>query len=299
MPDLLDIQFAPAVGAPAGAVAAACWRGIGARQHRRARHRRAQRRARCQEGGDGRPASPARPRAPIEILAAARHRHPAADPARHGQGAQGARPPPARRLCLRPDQRPQGRAPPRSSPTRPTPARSAPRCSPPTSRYGALLRSYTFKKYRTKKPPEDGAEGDLLATACTRLVIQCAKPDARRQGCSQMPQGAWPRACSSRATSSTSRPTSWAPSSSPSACAISRSAGLEVEVLDRGPARRAQDGRAAGGRAGQRAALARGRACSGTAPSPSAPRPLCFVGKGVCFDTGGISIEAGCAAWRT
>ena len=44
--------------------------------------------------------------------------------------------------------------------------------------FGALLRSYTFKKYRTKKPPEDGAEGEPARDGLTRLVIQCAKPDA-------------------------------------------------------------------------------------------------------------------------
>jgi len=52
-----------------------------------------------------------------------------------------------------------------------------PRRSPPTSRFGALLRSYAFKKYRTSRKSEDGVE-DEPRDGLRRLTIQCAKPDA-------------------------------------------------------------------------------------------------------------------------
>ena len=42
---------------------------------------------------------------------------------------------------------------------------------------GALLRSYTFKKYRTTRKSEDGAEEEPR-DGLRKLVIQCAKPDA-------------------------------------------------------------------------------------------------------------------------
>ena len=42
---------------------------------------------------------------------------------------------------------------------------------------GALLRSYTFKKYQTKSEPRT-ARRRRRAQGLRKLVIQCAKPDA-------------------------------------------------------------------------------------------------------------------------
>ena len=67
--------------------------------------------------------------------------------------------------------------------------------------------------------------------------------------------------------------------------------GLEIEVLDEDRAQGPQDGGAAR-RSVRAASVPRASSsCNGTAPSPSAPRRSCFVGKGVCFDTGGISMK--------
>ncbi|HSR82038.1 MAG TPA: M17 family peptidase N-terminal domain-containing protein, partial [Hyphomicrobiaceae bacterium] len=43
--------------------------------------------------------------------------------------------------------------------------------------FGALLRSYAFKKYRTTRKSEDGAE-DEPRDGVRRLTVHCAKPDA-------------------------------------------------------------------------------------------------------------------------
>ena len=155
--------------------------------------------------------------------------------------------------------------------------------------YGALLRSYTFKKYRTKKPPEDGAEEEA-----TRGPAQARHPvrqaGRRRQGCSQarkaLAEGIVPRPRSRQRAGQHAGPRRVR-----RAHARPRASRPRGRDPRRGPARRARrwarcwpSGRAA-------SAPRAWSSCSGTAPSPSAPRRCASSARAWCFDTGGISIK--------
>jgi leucyl aminopeptidase len=154
--------------------------------------------------------------------------------------------------------------------------------------YGALLRSYTFKKYRTKKPPEDSAEGEPARDGLTRLLIQCAKPDAAAklfQMRKALAEGVFLARDLVNEPANVLGPVEFADRMRDIA-----QSGLEVEVLD-------QEQLAA---LKMRALLAVGQ--GSVRPSrvvvlqwhgakSKRTKPLCFVGKGVCFDTGGISIK--------
>ena len=66
--------------------------------------------------------------------------------------------------------------------------------------------------------------------------------------------------------------------------------GVEVEMLDVQGDEEARHGRAARRRPGLARGQPRRRSCAGTAARRATP-PVAFIGKGVCFDTGGISIK--------
>jgi leucyl aminopeptidase len=154
--------------------------------------------------------------------------------------------------------------------------------------YGALLRSYTFKKYRTKKPAEDGTDGEPARDGLTRLVIQCAKPDAAAklfQMRKALAEGVFLARDLVNEPANVLGPVEFADRMRDLA-----QSGLEVEVLD-------QEQLAA---LKMRALLAVGQ--GSVRPSrvvvlqwhgakSKRAKPVCFVGKGVCFDTGGISIK--------
>jgi leucyl aminopeptidase len=147
---------------------------------------------------------------------------------------------------------------------------------------GACLRAYRFDKYRATKDPEED-QGEVA-----RLTLHLAEPAAA--------EAAWRGAAAVIAGVSHSRDLVAEPANvlSPQAFAdacveLGSSLGLEVEVLDR----------AALQRLGMNALLAVGQG-SAREPrvallrwsgGPPDQPPVALIGKGVCFDSGGISIK--------
>jgi leucyl aminopeptidase len=151
---------------------------------------------------------------------------------------------------------------------------------------GGLLRSYTFKKYRTRKP-EEGAEGEPR-NGLTRLVVQCAKPEAAAKAFASrkaIADGVFLARDLVNEPANALGPVEFAERMRDLA-----SAGLEVEVLD--------EDQLAALKMGALLAVGQGSARPSRvvvlqwhgAKSKRA-KTLCFVGKGVCFDTGGISMK--------
>jgi leucyl aminopeptidase len=154
--------------------------------------------------------------------------------------------------------------------------------------YGALLRSYAFKKYRTKKPPEDGADAEPARDGLTKLVIQCAKPDAAAklfQARKALAEGIFLARDLVNEPANILGPVEFADRMRELA-----SAGLEVEVLDEDQlAELKMNALLAVGQGSERPSRVVVLQWHG-AKSKRA-KTLCFVGKGVCFDTGGISMK--------
>ena len=151
--------------------------------------------------------------------------------------------------------------------------------------FGALLRSYNFDKYRTKKSEADEEEKhDGLRT----LSIQCGKPDAAAKAFASRratAEGVFLARDLVNEPANALGPVEFAERLSEL-----KSRGLTVEVLDDSDLKAMR----------MNALLAVGQ---GSVRPPRVvvmqwngakskrAKPVCFVGKGVCFDTGGISIK--------
>jgi leucyl aminopeptidase len=148
---------------------------------------------------------------------------------------------------------------------------------------GACLRAYRFDKYRTAKDAEEDPSEEVA-----KLTLHLAEPAAA--------EAAWPPAAAVIAGVSHGRDLVTEPANvlSPEAFAeacveLGSDLGMEVEVLDR----------AALQRLGMNALLAVGqgsvheprvatlRWSGGAADEP----PIALLGKGVCFDSGGLSLK--------
>ena len=121
---------------------------------------------------------------------------------------------------------------------------------------GALLRSYTFKKYRTTRKSEDGAEEEPR-DGLRKLVIQCAKPDAAAKAFAArkaVAEGVFLARDLVNEPANILGPVEFADRMRD----LFR-AGVEVEGAGRGPTDGPEDGCAAGRGAGKRAAITCGR----------------------------------------
>ncbi len=152
---------------------------------------------------------------------------------------------------------------------------------------GALLRSYTFKKYRTTRKSEDGAEEEPR-DGLRKLVIQCAKPDAAAKAFAArkaVAEGVFLARDLVNEPANILGPVEFAERMRE----LSR-AGVEVEVLDEDQLAALKMGALLGvGQGSERPSRVVVMQWHG-AKSKRA-KTLCFVGKGVCFDTGGISMK--------
>ena len=152
---------------------------------------------------------------------------------------------------------------------------------------GALLRSYTFKKYRTTRKSEDGAEEEPR-DGLRKLVIQCAKPDAAAKAFAArkaVAEGVFLARDLVNEPANILGPVEFADRMRD----LSR-AGVEVEVLDEDQLAALKMGALLGvGQGSERPSRVVVMQWHG-AKSKRA-KTLCFVGKGVCFDTGGISMK--------
>ncbi len=149
---------------------------------------------------------------------------------------------------------------------------------------GALLRSYRFHKYQTSKPDDEGEGQDELA----QLTFHVADVAAAEAG--------WARAAAVvdgvvRARDLVSEPANvLSPEAFAEACrALGERLGIEVEVL--GPAAMAELGMnallAVGQGSTRESRLVVMRWNGGAADQP----PVALIGKGVCFDSGGLSLK--------
>jgi leucyl aminopeptidase len=146
---------------------------------------------------------------------------------------------------------------------------------------GARLRSYKFERYKTKKKDDSEVDGATRITFAVAEPAACRRADRRRAGLAdgvnlardlvnEPPNVLFPAEFARRAQ------------------ALSK-LGVEVEILEEDDLRRI----------GMRALLAVGQG-SGHGSRVAIMRwnggqegaaPLAFIGKGVCFDSGGISIK--------
>jgi leucyl aminopeptidase len=153
--------------------------------------------------------------------------------------------------------------------------------------FGALLRSYAFKKYRTTRKSEDGAE-DEPRDGVRRLTVHCAKPDAAAKAFASrkaVAEGVFLARDLVNEPANMLGPVEFAERVRDLA-----SAGVEVEVLDEDQLRALKMGALlAVGQGSDRPSRVVVMQWHG-AKSKRA-KTLAFVGKGVCFDTGGISMK--------
>jgi len=169
----------------------------------------------------------------------------------------------------------------------PDPGEASPEAFAVDLAMGALLRSYAFKKYRTRKPSENGAE-DEPRQELRKLVIHCAKADAAARAFAArkaVAEGVFLARDLVNEPANILGPVEFAERMRDLA-----RAGLEVEVLDEDQLAALKMGALlAVGQGSERPSRVVVLQWHG-AKSKRA-KTLCFVGKGVCFDTGGISMK--------
>ena len=145
---------------------------------------------------------------------------------------------------------------------------------------GAMLRSYRFDRYRTKEPDDQKPK-------LAKLQILTDDPDAA--------QAAWPAAHAVAAGTALSRdlisepPNVLFPTELADRCRPLADLGVTVEIL--GPAELEAKGFGALLGVSQGSVQEPRVVVMQWSGGTEGGRPLCFVGKGVTFDTGGISIK--------
>ena len=153
---------------------------------------------------------------------------------------------------------------------------------------GALLRSYSFKKYITRKPSEEGGEEEKAPQGLRRLVVQCAKPDAAAKAFAArkaVAEGVFLARDLVNEPANMLGPVEFAERMRD----LSR-AGLEIQVLDEDDMRALKMGALlAVGQGSERPS--RMVVLQWHGAKSKRAKTLAFVGKGVCFDTGGISMK--------
>jgi leucyl aminopeptidase len=151
---------------------------------------------------------------------------------------------------------------------------------------GALLRSYSFKKYQTRKS-EDGAE-EATPQGLRKLIVQCARPDAAAKafvGRKAVAEGVFLARDLVNEPANKLGPVEFAERMRD----LSR-AGLEIEVFDEDRLQELKMGALlAVGQGSERPSRMVVMQWHGA--KSKRPKTLCFVGKGVTFDTGGISMK--------
>lgn len=151
---------------------------------------------------------------------------------------------------------------------------------------GAMLRHYTFKKYHTKKNSEDGNDKDGLK----KLVIYVVHPEKARAAFAPL------KAIANGVNLARDLVNEPANILGPVELAEKTKAleklGVEVQIFDVKAMEKLKMGSLlCVGQGSERPSRMAVMVWNG-AKAKKASKPLCFVGKGVIFDTGGISIKA-------
>jgi len=151
---------------------------------------------------------------------------------------------------------------------------------------GALLRSYAFRKYRSK--PAEDSNGAEERDGLARLSVHTADPDAARESFERhkaVADGVFLARDLVNEPANVLGPVEFA-----ERAAELGADGIEIEVLDV-PALTALKMRALLGVAQGSERPARVVVMQWHGAKSKRAKPVCFVGKGVVFDTGGISIK--------
>ena len=152
--------------------------------------------------------------------------------------------------------------------------------------FGAVLRSYTFKKYQTRK--SENGQGDETRDALRTLSVHLSKPDAAAKAFTErkaIAEGVFLARDLVNEPANILGPVEFAERMRDLA-----DAGLTVEVLDEEQLEALKmNALLAVGQGSARPSRVVVMHWNG-AKSKRA-KPVCFVGKGVCFDTGGISMK--------
>jgi leucyl aminopeptidase len=153
---------------------------------------------------------------------------------------------------------------------------------------GVLLRAYAFRKYKSKKAEGDADNGPSRTPA--ELLIHCADPaaaEAAFAACSAVADGVYLARDLVNEPANALGPVEFA-----ERLASLGVPGLEVEVLDLDQLRALKMGALlAVGQGSARESRVVVLQWHGGKGRAKAKPPVCFVGKGVVFDTGGISMK--------
>ncbi len=156
--------------------------------------------------------------------------------------------------------------------------------------YGALLRSYTWHR-KSKKSDDDKSSGNGLQ----KLVIHCAKPTAA-EAAFESRRGIAEGVALARDLVN-EPPNELGPLQFADRIAQMSGSGLEIEILDEVRLRELKMGALLGVAQGSarpaRVAIMTWNGLGASGSKSKRTKPVCFIGKGVTFDTGGISLKPG------
>jgi leucyl aminopeptidase len=154
---------------------------------------------------------------------------------------------------------------------------------------GAVLRAYNFRKYKSRKPTEENGDNGHSKPPST-LLVHCADPTAAETAFAQrgaVAEGVYLARDLVNEPANALGPVEFAERLSGLGVP-----GLEVEVLDMEQLRALKMGALlAVGQGSARESRVVVMQWNGAKGRAKAKAPVCFIGKGVVFDTGGISMK--------
>lgn len=153
---------------------------------------------------------------------------------------------------------------------------------------GALLRSYEFDKYKTKKKKDQNGDEAKSAEKLSKLTILTAKPEASRKAFvarQAVASGVIIARDLVNEPANTLGPVEFA-----AECEKLRDLGVEVEILEPEALHELKMGSLLAVAIGS-ARPARVAVMQWHGAKSKRTKPVCFIGKGVVFDTGGLSIK--------
>jgi leucyl aminopeptidase len=153
---------------------------------------------------------------------------------------------------------------------------------------GAVLRAYTFRKYKTKKKSTDESNGNQAGPS--ELLVHCTEPTAAEKAFAA--RGAVAEGVYLARDLVNEPANALGPIEFAERLASLGVPGLEVEVLDLDQLHALNMGALlAVGQGSARESRVVVMQWNGAKGKGKAKQPVCFVGKGVVFDTGGISMK--------
>lgn len=154
--------------------------------------------------------------------------------------------------------------------------------------YGAVLRSYNFRKYRTREDEDANNNNAELPRRLTRLNVHCGDTDAAQRAFARLEavaDGVFLARDLVNEPANVLGPVEFA-----ERLRALSSLGLEVEILDEERLRELKMGALLGVAQGSERPP-RVVVMQWNGVKSKRAKPVCFVGKGVTFDTGGISMK--------